>query len=282
MPTYLCRTCGVAYRDAAAPPAECRICLDERQYVGHGGQSWTTLAELRRTHANRFDVMEDGIVRVGTQPDFGIGQHAFVVRTPQGNVLWDCVALIDDATRAAIEALGGLRAIALSHPHYYSTIDLWSDAFDAPVHIHEADEEWIVRPPARLELWRGSSATLFGGLTLVHGPGHFAGSAMLHWAAGADGRGVLFAGDTVQVVMDPRWVSFMYSYPNLIPLSIAEVDGILAALEPLPFDRIYSPWRDRVVETDAKEVLARSRDRYAAALAGPPAPNANDTRAPDR
>ncbi len=268
MTTHICRTCGVAYPDSEAPPDGCRICLDERQYVGHGGQSWTTLAELRATHANRFDVMEEGVVRVGTRPDFGIGQHAFLVRTPEGNILWDCVALIDPATRAAIEALGGLRAIALSHPHYYSTIDLWSDAFDAPVYIHAADEEWIARRPSRLELWRGATETLFGGLTLVHGPGHFAGSGMLHWPAGAGGSGVLFAGDTVQVVMDPRWVSFMYSYPNLIPLSVPEIDGILSALEPLAFDRIYSPWRDRVVEAHAKAVLARSRDRYAAALSG--------------
>ena len=48
---------------------------------------------------------------------------------------------------------------------------------------------------------------------------------MLHWAGGADGRGALLSGDIVQVVPDRRYVSFMYSYPNLIPLPAAAVEA---------------------------------------------------------
>jgi hypothetical protein len=62
--------------------------------------------------------------------------------------------------------------------------------------------------------------------------GHFPGSAVLHWADGADGRGALFTGDTIQVVSDRRWVSFMYSYPNLIPTNAATVRQIVAAVAP--------------------------------------------------
>jgi hypothetical protein len=48
---------------------------------------------------------------------------------------------------------------------------------------------------------------------------------MLHVPQVADGAGALFSGDIIQVVPDRRWVSFMYSYPNLIPLSAAECSG---------------------------------------------------------
>ena len=32
------------------------------------------------------------------------------------------------------------------------------------------------------------------------------------------------------------------------------------------FDRIYSPWRNRTVETDGKAVVRRSAERYVAAM----------------
>lgn len=62
-----------------------------------------------------------GLVGIGTEPSFAIGQRALLVRTPQGNVLWDSITLIDDATVDAVRKLGGIRAIAISHPHYYSS-----------------------------------------------------------------------------------------------------------------------------------------------------------------
>ncbi len=88
---------------------------------------------------------------------------------------------------------------------------------------------------------------------------------MLHWAAGLDGRGVLLSGDIVQVVADRRWVSFMYSYPNLVPLPGPTVTRMAEALEPFPFERIYGAWYGRVVE-DGKHAVRRSADRYVAAL----------------
>jgi hypothetical protein len=266
MDTYICVACGVAYPDSAAPPANCRICEDPRQFVPWTGQAWTTLAKLRDSHRNKHEEMEPGLVRIGTRPGFGIGQHAYVVQTPAGNVLWDCVSLLDDSTIEAITSLGGLTAIALSHPHYYSTIDLWSEAFDTPVYIHERDAEWIVRRPSRLKLWSGPHLQLLPELTLIHGGGHFPGSCMLHWSAGAGGLGALLPGDTIQVVHDRRWVSFMFSFMNLIPLSPGRVSHLAEAVEPYDFDRIYSPWVGRIVESDAKTVVRRSRDRYLAAL----------------
>ena len=89
---------------------------------------------------------------------------------------------------------------------------------------------------------------------------------MLHWAAGADGRGVLLAGDVLQVVQDRRFVSFMYSYPNYIPLPGTTVHRMVAMLEPYPFERVYGAWFGAVVRADAKEAVRRSAERYLRAL----------------
>jgi hypothetical protein len=85
---------------------------------------------------------------------------------------------------------------------------------------------------------------------------------VLHWAAG----NALLSGDIVQVVQDRGWVSFMYSYPNLIPLAANEVRRMVAALEPYEFDRVYGAWWGRVVASGGKEAVRRSAERYVRAL----------------
>src|SRR4029077_5950537 len=180
--------------------------------------------------------------------------------------LWDCITLIDDATVEAVRNLGGIRAIAISHPHYYSSGVEWSLAFDAPVHLHAADRDWVMRPDRCIDFWSGDTKSLWDGLTLIRAGVHFAGGSVLHWPAGADGRGAFLSGYIIQVTQDRRWVSFMYSYPNYIPLAGTEVDRILAAVEPFEFDRIYGAWWDRNVKSDAKNAVRRSAERYKAAL----------------
>ena len=267
MPNYICVTCGCQYAATDTLPESCMICEDERQYIGFKGQQWTTLDELRVGHHNRVETMEPNLTRIGTEPTFGIGQHMFLIQAPGGNVLWDCITLIDEATVESIRALGGLSAIAISHPHYYSSIIEWSQAFDnAPIYIHAADRQWVTRPDPAIVYWEGDNHQLGEGLTLINGGGHFDGGTMLHWAAAADGRGALLAGDIIQVVPDTNWVSFMYSYPNLIPLSPDKVRRIVDAVEPFDFDRIYSPWLHRTVEKEGKAVVRRSAQRYVAAI----------------
>jgi len=39
----------------------------------------------------------------------------------RGISLWDSISLIDDAAITLINGFGGLRAIAISHPHFYTT-----------------------------------------------------------------------------------------------------------------------------------------------------------------
>jgi len=104
-------------------------------------------------------------------------------------------------------------------------------------------------------------------MTLIRAGGHFEGGTVIHWPAGADGRGALLSGDIIQVAQDRRWVSFMYSFPNYIPLPATEIDRIVAAVEPFEFDRIYSAWWDRNVKADAKNAVRRSAERYKRALA---------------
>jgi len=233
--------------------------------VGWSGQRWTTLDDLRVDHET--EIRDDlGLTGIGTRPSFAIGQRALLVTSPSGNVLWDCITVIDDAAVEAMRRLGGVRAIAISHPHYYSAMVEWSKALDAPILLHAADRHWVMRPDPRIEHWKGETKELWDGMTLIRGGGHFEGGTVLHWPAGADGRGALLTGDIVQVAQDRRWVSFMYSFPNYIPLPAGEVERIAAALEPFEFDRIYGAWWDRNVTEDAKGALRRSADRYVRAL----------------
>jgi glyoxylase-like metal-dependent hydrolase (beta-lactamase superfamily II) len=266
---YICETCGTQQAASAQPPAHCAICEDARQYIGWQGQRWTTLAALSRDHHNRVQLEEPGLTGIGTEPAFAIGQRALLVQTPAGNVLWDCITLLDAATIAAVRALGGIRAIAISHPHYYASMVEWARAFDAPVYLHAGDREWVLRPDPAILFWEGEEQRLWDDLTLIRCGGHFPGSTVLHWPAGAAGRGALLTGDTLMVASDRRYVSFMYSFPNYVPLSAPAVQRVVAALEPWPFDRIYGAWWDRVVADDARAAVARSAARYLAAIQAP-------------
>jgi glyoxylase-like metal-dependent hydrolase (beta-lactamase superfamily II) len=267
MPKYICKTCGTQYAETEIPPTHCLICEDERQYIGWGGQQWTTLDELRGEYRNQIKIEEPNLIGIGAVPGFAIGQRALLIQSPGGNILWECQTILDDETIRAVKDLGGISAIVFSHPHYYSTMVEWSQAFDhAPIYIHAGDREWVMRPDPAIKFWEGATLQLQAGLTLIHCGGHFAGSAVLHWAAGAEGRGALLTGDTIYVVTDRRYVSFMYSFPNLIPLSAAAVRKIVAAVEPFAYDRLYSAWFDKVVFTNAKQVVRRSAERYLQAI----------------
>jgi glyoxylase-like metal-dependent hydrolase (beta-lactamase superfamily II) len=149
----------------------------------------------------------------------------------------------------------------------------WSHAFGGvPVLISEADQAWVRRGAPAVELWSGTREVL-PGVTLVQCGGHFPGSAVVHWAGGAGGRGALLAGDTVTVVPDTRYVSFMRSYPNHIPLPARDVERILAALAPYGFEKVYGGWWPRVVERDGKAAVCRSAERYLAWLRGDAGPD---------
>jgi hypothetical protein len=269
MDAFICTACGTQYAPSDKPPAHCNICEEERQYVPATGQGWTTLKSLAARTTNSCRQYEPGVIGIGTQPAFAIGQRALLIRTPHGNVLWDCISMLDDATVTIIKALGGLAAIGISHPHFYTTMVEWSRAFgDVPIHLHAADRQWIMRPDPAIRLWDGDTLSLLPDVTMIRGGGHFPGGSMLHWAKGADGRGVLCSSDIATITTDRKSLSFMWSYPNFIPLSAAQVNGVAAALAPFRFDTIYGHYFDRVIATGGEAVLKRSVARYLAAISG--------------
>ncbi|BCB03605.1 hypothetical protein [Bacillus sp. KH172YL63] len=268
MKRYICETCGVQYQASEEEPEICIICEEERQYVNPAGQSWTTLEEMKRgSFQNSITLEEAGLYSVKTQPQFAIGQTAYVIQENGFNLLWDCISYLDEKTFQEIHKLGGLDAIALSHPHYYSTQVEWAETFQVPLYIHEDDREWVMRESDFIHYWSGESLELHEGVTIHRLGGHFKGGAVLEWKAGFEEQGVLLTGDIIQVVADRNWVSFMYSYPNLIPLPAAKVKEIASKVEGLSFDRIYNAFH-KVVEEHAHEKVQKSAERYVRALEG--------------
>ncbi len=262
MANYICKTCGAQHAESEQPPERCIICEDERQYVGRGGQTWTTLDEMRADgRTNRIRPVDPGIDSIHTEPSFAIGQRILLVQTPGGNFLWDMISYIDDATIAAIRERGGVHGIAISHPHFYGVAVEYAHAFDAPIYIPEADRQWFVRPDPAVQWFTGTVEAL-PGVTVIQTGGHFEGSTVVHWAQGAEGRGALLTGDSISVAADRRWVTFMRSYPNFIPLPPETIRGILKAIEPYPFDRVYGGWYGNDVREAAKDAVWRSAERY--------------------
>jgi hypothetical protein len=269
MPAHICTACGAQFPPSDEPPKECPICKDERQFVPPAGQGWTTMDAVAKRHTNQYRKYEPGLMGIGTVPQFCIGQRALLVRTPQGNVLWDCITLLDAATIAIVKGLGGLSAIAISHPHYYTTMADWSDAFGSiPIHLHADDEKWVTRPDRNISCWTGDTKQIADGLTLIRAGGHFAGGTVAHWAPGASGKGALLTGDIIMVIPDRGYVSFMRSYPNLIPLSGPSVTRLGRLLDPYDYEAIYGAFLDRNILQDGKKIVQRSVARYVEAVSG--------------
>lgn len=259
----VCITCGTSYHQRDEKIEHCKICEDERQYVPASGQKWTTLDALRASHSNKWQQHLPRLFSLQTVPNFAINQRAFLLQTPQGNILWDCIANLDDASEAMITALGGIHAIAISHPHYYSTMQDWAAAFNAPIYLHASDAEWIMRESPHIQLWQGDEKEIIPAVKLIRLGGHFAGGCVLHWA---HEDGVLLSGDIVQVTPGANAVSFMWSYPNMLPLPAATVKNITQRLADLTFDRLYGAFEQREITANAQQIVMWSGEKYISCL----------------
>lgn len=267
-PVWICPTCGGHFAAADAPPDICAICADERQWVPATGQRWTTAAELADAgYRSDIRAVEPDLIGVGVNRDLGVGHRGLLVRTAEGNLLWDPPAFLDDQAVQAVRDAGGLHTVSSSHPHMYGAAADWSSAFGADVLLPEVDLPWLHRPIPRLRTWAGSLQVL-PGVTLVQCGGHFPGSAVLHWAEGAEGRGALFTGDTMLVTPGEDRVTFMWSAPNRLPLPERDVRGVVEAVRPYAFDRIYGGWWQPVLRAGAKQVVETSAERYIQFLRG--------------
>ncbi|MEU3270198.1 hydrolase [Saccharomonospora sp. NPDC006951] len=259
MSFWICRTCAVEHAEASGT---CAICADERQWVPSTGQQWTTLAELadegRRTEITQ---LEPGLSAITSNPHVGIGQYAKLLTTPAGSLLWDPIGFLDKAAVDAILELGPVVAVAASHPHMFGVQVEWSKAFgNVPVFVSEPDLEWVARPDPVITPWKDTVEVL-PGVTMTQLGGHFPGSSVVHWAGGADGKGVLLSSDTIFANPDRTSVSFMRSFPNRIPLSGAVVERVTSAVENFAFDRLYANFGN-IIDSDAREVVRRSADRH--------------------
>ena len=267
MSVTVCGTCAVEQPKDPTPPAICPVCGDERQYVRPSGQRWLTLEQLAAAgHSGHVAEVEPGLQGITITPSVGIGQRALLVQTPAGNLLWDSTGYVDDELAAAVAEVGGVAAVAASHPHMFGVQVEWSRRFGGvPVYVQAADREWLQRDDRVVQLWE-EKAEVLPGVVLHRIGGHFPGSAVAHFT-GADGRGVLLTGDTVAGTPDEHWVSFMRSFPNKVPLSAAVVAKVADRVLALDFDRLYDNFGGRVLE-DAAGWVRRSADRYIAWVRG--------------
>ncbi|HET6868980.1 MAG TPA: hypothetical protein VFH80_23920 [Solirubrobacteraceae bacterium] len=259
---WVCPTCGANFPPEPAPPARCPVCEDERQYVPPTRQVWKTMGELTED-GFRTDVreVEPDLFGIGVRPFIGVGQRALVVRTPEGNLMWDPPPYLDEAAIDAVRGRGGLAVVSASHPHMYGAAVEWSHAFGAEMLLPEVDLPWLMRPDPAVRTWAGSIEAL-PGVTFVQCGGHFPGSAVALW------NGALFVGDTLFVTDGEDRVSFIWSAPNRLPLPEREVRGIVEALAPYSYDRIHSGWSDLAIRRDAKRIVERSAARYIEILHG--------------
>jgi glyoxylase-like metal-dependent hydrolase (beta-lactamase superfamily II) len=242
-------------------PELCPICNDDRQYIPEKGQGWTTLKDLSDNYGVIIKKINEHLYELIMAPSFAIGQRALLVLTPGGNILWDCIALLNEPTIAFIKSKGGLKAIAFSHPHYYSTMNEWGASFDCPIYIHERDEPWVYNKGPRIRLWSGIEHSLWDGIRILHIGGHFPGSSILHIPF-LSPEGTVLCGDTFAISPHKKHISVMYSYPNRIPLPLQEMQRIKRLILPLPFDTLFGYAEFLTIYSDAKQILENSLAKY--------------------
>lgn len=257
--------CGLA-RDSST------LCLithqDPRQFVPPEGQTFTTLTTLRKDHKNIWwqDKRYPHIWSDRTEPKFAIGNRAELIQTPHGNVLMDLIPLLDQATVDEITELGGLEAIVISHPHYYSTWADWSRTFQCPIYVGASDKQWFERldtPGSDVHFLTDVSTPIRIrnqdiGMNIIVTGGHFPGSLLLHY------KDVLFIADTIFPVPSatdpvpgrPGKISFTfwYSVPNLIPLNPDEIYRIWLIVKELEFETAIGAFEGMDIYTMENEL----------------------------
>jgi hypothetical protein len=257
----ICTACGTQYATRREASELCPICADDRQFIPETGQVWTDLGELSDKYGVIVKKVTGKLYELKMAPTFAIGQRALLVLSPEGNILWDCIPLLNESTVSMIRALGGLKAIAFSHPHYYSTMNVWAETFECPVYIHKSDEQWVFHKGNRVRLWEGIEQELWDGIRIINIGGHFPGSSILH-VPFLSPEGAILTGDTFALSPSKKHLAVMYSYPNRIPLPIREVQRIKDQMLNLRFDSLHGFYDYQNIYSDAKQLLDSSLARY--------------------
>jgi hypothetical protein len=256
----ICSTCGTAY-PVESVPETCIICLDERQWVPSTGQHWTSSEDIPRTHSVKLNHLQDRLYEMEINPIFAIGQRALLLLSENGNVLWDCISLLDELTTEFIKSKGGLKAICFSHPHFYSNMNDWGELFNCPIFIHKNDAEHIMVRGKHIQLWEGDELELWDGIKIMLIGGHFAGSSILHVPFLSE-KGTIICGDTLFLSPSKKHFSVVYSSPNRIPLPLAEMARIKDRFDGISFDSFYGYIKAQNLNKNVKEIFEKSMDRY--------------------
>lgn len=257
----ICETCGTQYGAEHQHTDHCPICNDDRQYIGDNGQRWTNMEQLKKEHTNKFSQINYRLYTLKTEPAFALGQRAFLLLSPNGNVLWDCIPLLDEATIDFIKSKGGLKAIVFSHPHYYSTMNDWAAAFNCPVYIHQNDAGFVFYKSDAVRLWEGEFLYLWDDVSIAHIGGHFPGSCLLQIDS-LSPKGTLLCGDSLYLAKSKRHIAIMYSYPNQILLSKKEFIAAYNRCSGLRFDTLYGAFEGQGIEGNAYQIFTASMNRY--------------------
>lgn len=177
----------------------------------------------------------------------------------------DLIPILDQPTIDKIMELGGLEAIVISHPHYYSTWVDWSRTFRCPVYVGAPDKEWLERvdtPGAELRFLTETTTSIPVrgkdlSLNAIVAGGHFPGSLLLHY------QNMLFIADTIFAVPSatdpvpgrPGKISFTfwYSVPNRIPLDPDEIYRIWLLVKNLEFETAFGAFEGMDIYTMENE-----------------------------
>lgn len=257
----ICTACGTQFQLNSDSLELCPICTDDRQYIPEKGQTWTTLDDLSNSHSVIIKKINGSLYELKMVPSFAIGQRALLVLVPGGNILWDCISLLNEPTIELIKSKGGLKAIAFSHPHYYTTMNRWAEIFDCPIYIHQNDEQWIFNKGNHVSLWPGLKKELWDGIRIINIGGHFPGSSIIHIPF-LSPKGVVLCGDSFYISPSKKHMAVMYSYPNRIPLPLHEIQRIKEQMLLLEFDTMHGFYDFQNIYSDAKLVLENSLAKY--------------------
>lgn len=252
----ICNACGTEFWLSEIKDNHCKICDDDRQYVPQTGQTWTTHEDLLKIKSVQIKPVRNDLFELTVLPHFAIGQRAFLVLSEHGNILWDCIPVLDESTVAFINSKGGLKAIGISHPHYYSNMTTWATVFNCPVYIHEKDQEWT-HEKIHIHFWKGVEMPLWDGITIINTGGHFPGACVLLVPSLSE-KGTLLCSDSLQISRSKKFISIMYSYPNQIPLPVSEISRIKSLMRSYQFDTLYGAFGFQNVTSDVEQLLEYS------------------------
>lgn len=280
---WVCIACGTQFPSGSPVPALCPVCADDRQFIPSEGQQWTDMQTLAETHDLEIKPLafpdeaaattstaagapkdKSSLISLKLRPAFGIGNRALLVLSPSGNILWDCLPLLNEKTIRFIHALGGLQAIAISHPHYYGNMNDWAAAFQCPIYIHHLDRSWVMQKGPGIRYWEGDDFALPGDLRIVHTGGHFDGSSVLEipWLSRG---GTVLCGDTLYVARSKKHTAVMYSYPNQILLEREAFAAFEKKMSAIRFDSLIGAFEHQWLSGHAREIYDASMKKYKAA-----------------